>query len=67
METAIVFDQIMESFPSLLREVIDLRLAGWTQKAIAEKLNLSQVQVSRLQNRATQMITESRLLEKEPA
>jgi RNA polymerase sigma-B factor len=67
METTMIFEQIMETLPSLMRSVIDLRLAGWTQKMIAKKLNLSQMQVSRLQCRALEMIDESRLLEKEPA
>ena len=67
METAIVFDQMMESLPSCMKKVIALRLAGWTQKRIAEKLGLSQMQVSRLQNKALEIMGESRLLEKEPA
>ncbi|MBN2025693.1 MAG: sigma-70 family RNA polymerase sigma factor [Actinobacteria bacterium] len=63
LENRMLIEQMMGSLPDDLREIMGLRLAGWTQKKIAERLGISQMEVSRLQKKAVCMIGESRHLE----
>ncbi len=59
LENRMVVEQMMDSLPDHLGEILGMRLAGWTQKRIAEKLGISQMEVSRLQKKAVRMISES--------
>ena len=67
LENRLLLEQMLDSLPDYLVEIIDMRLRGWTQKMIAEKINLSQMEVSRLQKKAMRMMNESCAPERESA
>lgn len=51
-ENGIVLDQILDNLPGRLRLILRYRLRGWTQRKIARELELSQIQISRLERKA---------------
>jgi RNA polymerase sigma-B factor len=67
LETRVVLEQMMEPLPHLLRKILRMRLQGWTQKSIAKSLGISQVKVSRLQEKAIAKMNQSYAFQKEPA
>jgi RNA polymerase sigma-B factor len=67
MEAKMILDEVMSTLPYDLRKILEMKLAGWTQKNIAEDLGISQMEVSRLQRKAIQMVNEFYALQKEPA
>jgi RNA polymerase sigma-B factor len=67
LESRMELESILGALPPRLRAVVELKLEGWTQKSIAENLDVSQMQVSRLQRRALKILDESRELREEPA
>lgn len=66
-EQEIVLEQALAGLPDLMRMVLELRMAGWTQRRIAMRLQVSQMQVSRLEHKAMDMIGECFLEEEKPA
>lgn len=59
VEIDLLLSQALRNLPPRLRRIAALRLKhGWTQKRIADDLNISQMHVSRLQSKAMHMLGE---------
>lgn len=59
IEDCMMLDDAVERLPEALQRVVELRMnSGKTQVSVAREMNMSQIQVSRLQKRACSMIRE---------